>query len=146
MEPNTDNIRRIGSNLELFVDDWLIHQMYGTNLMMHNPIPKEVVLEFNRPWEGPVSAGGSVLELEDSYKMWYGARSAGGASGQSSGSHTAYAESTDGINWKRPKLGIVDISGSKDNNVIGYDTDDTHLGGVYRDKNPNATKSEAYKA
>ena len=31
---------------------------------------------------------------------------------------TAYAESTDGIHWTKPNLGLVEFQGSKDNNII----------------------------
>ena len=48
-------MRRLGSRRGLFVDDWLIDRMSGVHLKMHSPISREVALEFNRPWEGPVS-------------------------------------------------------------------------------------------
>ena len=51
--PDTDaEVRKIGPRLELFVDD-LIEKMSGVRLRMHAPIPREIALEFNRPWEGP---------------------------------------------------------------------------------------------
>ena len=33
-------------------------------------------------------------------------------------SNTGYAESTDGINWEKPELGIIDFEGSKTNNLV----------------------------
>ena len=94
--------RDIGSRLELFVDEWLIDEMDGVALKMHKPVPREVVMEYDRPWEGPVSMPGGVMVDDGKFKTWYGARSSGGASGQSQDSHTAYAESEDGIHWERP--------------------------------------------
>jgi len=140
------DLRQIGSRLELFVDDWLIDRMSDTTLKMHPPVPREVVLEFNRVWEGPISLPGSVIHDGGRYRMWYAARSSSGASGQSSGSHTAYAESADGIHWERPELGIAEVDGSTANNVVAYDTDDTHIGGIYRDRNPDVRPGETYKA
>ena len=143
---NADDARQIGSRLELFVDDWLIDRMPGTTLKLHSPRPREVSLVFDRPWEGPVSLPGSIIHDGGRYRMWYAARSAGGASGQGAGSHTAYAESQDGIHWERPNLGLTEIDGSRANNVIAYDTDDTHIGGIDRDGNPGVPADEAYKA
>ena len=143
---NPQDARQIGSRLELFVDDWLIDRMPGTTLKLHSPRPREVSLVFDRPWEGPVSLPGSVIHDAGRYRMWYAARSTGGASGQGAGSHTAYAESSDGIHWERPDLGLAEIDGSRANNVIAYDTDDTHIGGIDRDGNPGVPADEAYKA
>ena len=144
--PQKHEATNIGSRLELFVDDWLIDHRSGLSLKMHPPVPREVVLEFNRPWEGPLSLPANVLEDGGRFKMWYGARSQGGPSGQGRASHTAYAESEDGIHWERPVLDIAEINGSKHNNVVGFDTDDTHLGSVYQDENPQAGPKERYKA
>ena len=34
------------------------------------------------------------------------------------GPKVSYAESEDGIHWEKPKLGIIDVGGSKQNNVV----------------------------
>ena len=49
------DIRDIGSRLELFVDDWLVDSMSGTSLKLHDPVPQEIALDFDRPWEGSTS-------------------------------------------------------------------------------------------
>lgn len=92
---------------QLFVDDFLIE---STNLTAehhkatkfeHNP-----VLRPEKPWEtvgGPCAcpkSGGVWYDEQDKvFKTWYEA---------SWCRHNAYAISEDGINWKRPNLGIVD--------------------------------------
>ena len=88
----------IGSRLEPFVDDYLIDRIEDATLWMHNPEPKNVVLRFDRPWEGAISWAGSVIKDGDRYRMWYVARRPG-ESGQGkdpSDRQTAYAESEDG--------------------------------------------------
>ena len=140
------DILDIGSRLELFVDDWLIEDIRGVGLKMHSPIPREVVMVFDRPWEGPVSLPGVVMKDGGRFKMWYSARSQGGASTAGLASHTAYAESTDGVHWERPALGLLEVAGSMDNNLVCYDTDDSHIGAVYRDENPESSTEESYKA
>jgi hypothetical protein len=58
-----------------------------------------------------------------------------------------YAESEDGVDWKRPSLGAVEYQGSRDNNIVyggpvtkgfGY-----HGGSVFKD--PSAPPHERYK-
>ena len=66
-----EGLRNINSRLELFVDDWLIEEMNGVSLRMHSPIPQEVVLEFNQPWEGSISYDPVVMKEGDRYRLWY---------------------------------------------------------------------------
>lgn len=64
---------------------------------------------------------GSVLRENGKFRLWYAA--AGDERGQKSEPdaslfHVCYAESTDGVNWVRPKLGLVEYRGNKDNNIV----------------------------
>ena len=51
----------------------------------------------------------------------------------------AYAESTDGVTWTKPDLGLVDYHGSRANNLVGIPSLD---GAVFRD--PRARAGEEY--
>lgn len=63
---DTDGIN-IGGRPELFVDHYLIDQMYGTQLKLHAPVKKEIAIAFDQPWEGPgSSAYNSVFLMERS--------------------------------------------------------------------------------
>ena len=62
---------KIGSHLELFVDDYLIEFMEGLELKLHSPRPAERVLTFDKPWEGVTSDYISVLKDDDRYRMYY---------------------------------------------------------------------------
>ena len=135
-------LRNINSRLELFVDDWLIEEMNGVSLQMHNPIPQEVVLEFNQPWEGSISYDPVVMKEGDRYRLWY--RGCGSESTWED-QCTAYAESTDGVHWERPTLGIFEFNGSRDNNIVLQGTEAKALC-VFKDGNPNTLDSERYKA
>ncbi len=56
---------------------------------------------------------------------------------------TCYAESRDGIHWTKPNLGLVEVNGSKANNVI------LPLSGqfcAFLDTRPGVARSERYKA
>ena len=57
-----------------------------------------------------------------------------------------YAESEDGIHWVKPKLGIIDINGSKENNVVydgGFQGGGLEFGNVFHD--PHGRADEQYK-
>lgn len=45
---DTDGIN-IGGRPELFVDHYLIDQMYGTQLKLHAPVKKEIAIAFDQP-------------------------------------------------------------------------------------------------
>ena len=137
-----EGLRNIKSRLELFVDDWLIEEMKGVSLQMHSPIPREVVLEFNQPWEGSISYDPVVMKEGDRYRLWY--RGCGSESTWED-QCTAYAESTDGVHWERPTLGIFEFNGNRENNIVLQGSEAKALC-VFKDSNPNASDSERYKA
>ena len=56
-----------------------------------------------------------------------------------------YAESTDGINWEKPSLGLVEFDGSTDNNII-WDGVGTHNFSPFLDKRPGCPADQKYKA
>ena len=136
-----DEVLKVGSRLELFVDDWLIARMDNLSLVMHRPRPGEVVMEFNRPWEGEYSAYVTVFQDEDIFRMYY----RGVGADRSSKEVYAYAESHDGVQWKRPSLGLKSFQGSTDNNIIWMGKG-SHNFAPFKDSNPNVPADERYKA
>jgi len=73
-------------------------------------------------------------EAESTFKLWYTRYSVPfGTSG-------CYATSPDGINWRKPALGLVDFQGSKANNLIHW----LGMGMIHSPNNPNA--NARYKA
>ena len=142
----------IGSRLELFVDEYLVDSMSGVSLQLHRPQLSEPVLKFDADWEGPGNHYITVFKDEDIYRLYY--RCVGGgdvpASGEGWLMNTCYAESRDGINWIRPKLGLVEYNGSKENNIILTGEEGDWGNPVcnfyaFRDTNPAALASERYK-
>ena len=106
---------RIGDRKQLFIDRRFIAASEGVALTL-NPAQKlGMVLDSSKePWErGP---GGYFRVIDDGgkFKMYYGAFVA-------TGHGLCYAESDDGLHWTKPALGIVEINGSKANNVIYAD-------------------------
>ncbi len=61
--------------------------------------------------------------------------------------HVAYAESSDGVTWTRPRLGLFEYAGNRDNNLVwrgdlGGSTRGFHGGSVFVDP---SSKDERYK-
>jgi hypothetical protein len=107
----------IGSRLEIFADQLLIDSMTGTRLQLHHPVTRENVLAFDKPWEGRYCGYGTVLRDGYTYRLYYRGLPEAGKDGSPT-EVTCYAESADGINWTKPSLGIFEVAGTKDNNVV----------------------------
>jgi len=77
--------------------------------------PANPVLVRDRPWEG-VSAitgpyvYGTVLREEGRFRLWYQILWRG--------NHVGYAESQDGLHWVKPALGLIELDGSRENNLV----------------------------
>jgi len=136
----------IGSRLELFVDDFLIDELHGdAQQFVHQPKPREVVLVTGEPWEGNTSAYYSIFRDGDVYRMYYRASHFDVKTRKAQHPEfTCYAESRDGIHFTKPKLGLVEWEGSKENNII-LEGLGTHCFVAFRDENPNCKPEARYK-
>lgn len=137
---------QLDSRRELFVDDHLIASMDGVVLKMHKPQAHDVALVCDAPWEGNTSGYFTLLQDGDLFRCYYRGSHHGEKGGRPSQSGvTCYAESRDGITWTKPKLGLHEFEGSKDNNI-------THMGdgcstfAPFLDTNPNCPPESRYKA
>ncbi|MBC7289373.1 MAG: hypothetical protein H5T86_15295, partial [Armatimonadetes bacterium] len=141
-----DPVRDIGSRLELFVDDWLIAELRGVQLRLHHPTPQEICLQFNEPWEGSTCAYVTAFQDGQLYRMYYrGSDFDWGTRRSTHPEFACYAESTDGIHWTKPKLGLFEFRGSKDNNII-WAGPGCHNFTPFKDTNPRCPPDARYKA
>ncbi len=142
----------IGSRLELFVDDYLIDALSdGARLILQHPTPQEVAIVHDQPWEGNGSGYHSVFQDDDLFRLYYKAWQLTTTEGKLTIPHplfTCYAVSDDGIHWRKPKLGLVEFNGSKQNNIIWADSKIVDAGhpAVFKDTNPEAAPDARYKA
>ena len=154
----TKSVEDIGSRRELFVDDHLIERLTGcAELRLHHPQPREIVIEHDAPWEGSGSGYHSLFKDGDLYRLYYKAWHLEGSkknpyTGDADAHRLCYAESRDGITWRKPELGLVDYEGSKANNIVipsGW-MGEMHLSAaeaaVFKDENPAAPPDARYKA
>lgn len=136
----------LGNRRELFVDSFLIERMEGTSLRMHEPQPANVVLTFEKPWEGLHCGYITVFQDGDRYRMYYRGLPVSGKDGTDA-EVTCYAESPDGIHFSKPDLGLFQVGGTLSNNVILAGMPPfSHNFAPFLDARPGVPAEERYKA
>ncbi|MCI0514853.1 hypothetical protein L0128_16690, partial [candidate division KSB1 bacterium] len=135
----------LGSRRELMVDDFLIEQSTDLIFKLHTPIPQNVAIVFDAPWEGNTSAYHTIFQDGPIYRMYYRGSDFDLNTKTSGPQSVCYAESRDGKSWYKPKLGLCDFKGSKKNNIVWNGTG-THNFTPFKDANPNTPAAERYKA
>ncbi|MCH2211041.1 MAG: hypothetical protein MK110_07040 [Fuerstiella sp.] len=139
----------IASRRELFVEDSLIARITGGGqLALHQPEPREVSLVTDRSWEGATCAYMKVFRDGDIYRMYYRGSDVIYTEDGYVNPHpetACYAESTDGIHWTRPNLGLFEFEGSKNNNIIWKGVG-SHNFAPFLDERPECPAEEKFKA
>src|SRR5262249_798529 len=104
-----------GTRVEMLVDDWLIDpaRRRDISLQVQTPERREVVLTLDQPWEGLFSAYYTIFQDGPKFRLYY--RGSAAKTDASMQQFTCYAESSDGIHFVRPKLGLQEFNGSKEN-------------------------------
>jgi hypothetical protein len=99
---------------ELFMDDYRIQEMIDVQRIIIPGTKSKILIAATEPWEGNSTyIYGTVLKDEPAgsgYRMWYTAY-------LDAHYYLCYATSKDGVNWIKPKLGVFDFKGSKENNI-----------------------------
>jgi hypothetical protein len=136
----------IQDRLELLADSYLIESMTDTTLRLHNPVPREISITFDKPWEGRYCGYATVLKDGDTYRLYYRGIPEAGNDGNNA-EVTCVAESPDGIAFTRPTLGLFEANGSKDNNIVLANAAPfSHNFAPFLDTRPDCPKEERYKA
>lgn len=139
-------IINIGSRLELFIDYFLIDSLHNTKLKIQEPIDKGIVLQFDKPWEGPFSGYCTVINNGEKLQLYYRGLSSTGKDGRNE-ENTCYAESIDGVNWIKPELGKYYKYGTNLNNIILADAAPvTHNFSPFLDSRKDVKPEHNYKA
>ncbi len=136
---------KLSNKAQLFIDDRFIESMSGAEFLMNRPEFEGVAVRPGPPgsWDDAwVGAYGQVMEDAGVYRMWNICRSVDHIHRLLAGSKPptplGCAESDDGINWRKPSLGLWEYGGSRGNNISCMD-------GGYVFVDPNAGEAERYK-
>ena len=133
-------VRDIGSRRELFVDSFLIDRLDNAKLKLHEPHLAPPMLEpANNMEYGTVIQDGDLLRLYT--RDARGSRFDGDLT-----EVTRYCESRDGIAWTKPKLGLVELDGNRDNNIILHEPWVCHNFSPFLDIRPGVDASMRFKA
>jgi hypothetical protein len=138
-------VTALESRRELLIDDTLFVGV-GGEFKMHRPEPRDVVITCDAPWEGNTSAYFTLFEDEGLFRMYYrGAHFDTSTKKEAHPEFACYAESRDGLKFEKPKLGLFEYQGSKENNII-WTGAGTHNFTPFKDGNPQAAAETRYKA
>ena len=139
-DPKQPVTRDIGSRRELFVDRFLIDRLENATLKLHEP---RLAPAMSEPADN--LEYGTVIKDGDLFRLY--TRDARGSKFDGDTTEvTRYCESRNGIHWTKPKLGLVEIDGSKDNNVILHETPYCHNFSPFLDQRPDVPSEERFKA
>jgi len=99
---------------QLFLDDSWIEEAMFVSRQWHQPRKfPDPVLRPEHPWERWCPAAyGTVLHWRGKFRMWYTCWT------RDAKPRTAYAESADGVAWEKPRLGVCEFDGNKENNIV----------------------------
>lgn len=130
----------LGNRRELFIDDFLIASADNVSLKMHEP-RLAPAMEFPAD---PLEYG-TVIYDGEKYQL-YTRQGRGAKFDGDTTEVTRYCESRDGIVWEKPSLGLHEIDGTKDNNVILHEAPFCHNFSPFLDRNPEVQAGLRYKA
>ncbi len=127
--PAAERTWNVGTRKQLFIDRRFIERSENVTLRM-NPAQKlGLVLDSTAaPWEDGTGHVLAVIDTGPKIRMYYGAYT-------HAGNAIAVVESEDGLHWVRPNLGLVEIGGNRNNNVLRCSQRDCpEVAHVYYDK------------
>ena len=142
-----------GTGKMVFCDWWFVEAGYGLAAKDASAfLPRGIRLRRGTPTLTPgpvvrpdcptdgVNMGGYCTLLKDGgkYRLWY--ESYLPKHGKDEEANIAYAESDNGLDWKKPALGIIEHEGSRNNNLV-YSRG--HGASIFID--PTARPAERYK-
>ena len=137
-----DSVTDIGTDRQLFVDDYWVDQSRDVERRLHSPERREVAIASDRPWDTGACCAG-FMQDGDLFRAWYRCDHDPSMFLRRSGHDTAYAESADGIHWEKPDLGLFEIDGSTANNIVWMGPGANMV--PFHDPNPDVPDDERYK-
>ena len=144
------HLYEVGSERQLFVDDVFLEHTEGVTLKLHPPRKTgEKNVQREHAWESATLNWFTVMDDGGTLRMWYECYD---VDGWPTGDDTSfcYAESNDGVRWRKPELGIFSYGGSTRNNIlfrmIGPDGCHSRVHGTCVFRDPTAAPEARYRA
>ena len=135
----------VGGRWEPFVDLYLVDQMKGVSHQFQKPI--EIRNLAHPPSDGYYA---TVIFEKGTYRHYCREVMPGYTGSDEDGNPgevTAYEESTDGISWTRPNLGLFEVNGSRSNNyVLANMPPFSHNFSPFLDARPGCPPEQRFKA
>lgn len=114
---NTTQPLQLGGERFLFVDPAGLASTEHVQFVVNPPVARQVVLRDEKPWENIGENSNVIDDGSGIYKLYYLNGNRKKPNGELV-SYQALATSTDGINWVKPNLGVIEFEGSKENNLV----------------------------
>lgn len=108
----------IGSRRELLIDRHIVDTLHGTQMLLNRPSDRGVAVPLDQPWEGAFSFYTTIIKDGDTFRAYYRGLPVPGGDQRGEIEVTCVAESSDGIHWTKPELGLFEVCGTKSNNVV----------------------------
>jgi len=109
---------RIQGHKQLFIDHRWIDQSEGVDLRVNPPAVGPYVLQPEHPWEAhAIHCYNTVIYDSGLYRMWYDACS-DLPDDPPHGRSLCYAESDDGVHWRKPMVNVMSWPGCPQNNIV----------------------------
>ena len=107
--------------------------------------PDAPFLLADQPWESGQLNWANLRVENGRFRLWYEAMTADSTG--DADTRLCYAESTDGIHWEKPELGLIEFDGSRRNNIVmdGRLTHGIGLHGVSVFVDPNSPPEARYR-
>ncbi len=144
---------QIGSEKQLFIDHKFFETVEGIQLKVNPPHQtRERLVRADAPWESDARLGSycTVVQEGGRIRLWYHVMAGTPPPGKNPPfMGVGYAESSDGIHFTKPALGLVERNGSRRNNlVMPPDPNLVTVGGasIWRDDNPAAAADAKYRS
>ena len=105
----------LGRRKHLLIDFDLIERATNVSLRVQPPRESGTAIARDRAWEQHLRHQVTVIDDGGQARMWYTATRPHG--GLNTARH-GYAESDDGKTWRKPNLGLVELDGRADTNLV----------------------------
>ena len=133
----------IETHRQLFIDDHIVGSRERVTRCLHRfKRHGGPLIVPDRPWDRADFIYGTALRdpQDGMFRMWVcnGGARPHAALDRAYGVQVAYFTSKDGLTWERPNLGLVEINGSKQNNVVAAGAGGGYIRGVSVVHNANA--------